>query len=357
MPLIDPLSIVIETSTIPVHASRPSGPRRRILTQVPNTNDYILEIDYSSLSSFMVCPKQGENLMVKGRVFAHESAATSFGRCFHLAEELRLRHGYSPATVEAQRELVAKHFTDNPVPSTEYRNASRMFDTLDKYNSMYGASDGWPGAIVKLEGQPLIERPFKIELCTIPVGQVIPYHPKDLVVGYEKAGIQTLQIDNIHVLFTGRIDLVIEDKGLWVVDHKTTSRGGAEFHDYFNLSLQTRGYALACQKLGIPVIGLILNAVIGRPPTKTGTGIEFLREFYVYSPDLLEDCEQSVISHITHFVHCLVSGYFPQISLSFKSPCVGCGYTYNCRLPRAQRSADLSSDTYCDVTWNPMSGE
>lgn len=355
MPLLDPLSVVVETRDIPTHSARPSGPRRRILTPVPNTNDYVLEIDYSSLSSFMVCPQQGENLMVKGRVYAHESTATSFGRCFHLAEELRLRHGMSEATVTSQRELVAKHFTDNPVPSTEYRNASRMFDTLDRYNKMYEC-DGWPQNIVSLEGQPLIERPFKIELCTIPVNQYIQYSMKQMVLGSNLD--KDVYIEKMHVLFTGRIDLVIHDRGgLWVVDHKTTSRGGAEFHDSFNLSLQTRGYALACHKLGIPVTGLILNAVIGRPPTKTGTGIEFLREPYVYSPDLIADAEASLISHITHFVHCLSTGYFPQTSLSFISPCVKCGYRDNCRLPRSQRAADLASDSYCDVTWNPMHGE
>jgi hypothetical protein len=142
---------------------------------------------------------------------------------------------------------------------------------------------------------------------------------------------------------------------LWVVDHKTTSRGGKEYYDYFYLTNQTRGYAWAAQQLsGKRITGLILNAVICRPITNTGIAQEFDRPKYEYSQASLDEWKQNAISTVSDIAFCLQRGYFPQYARSFKSPCIGCDYHDNCKFNPEHRAADLSTNIYRDVTWNPI---
>lgn len=360
--MIDPLSLNLTIST---SADRvPSGPPRRLL--IPSSehpDDYILEVDYSSISSFLECPRMGENVLVHARQSRGDETPLNFGRLFHSCEELRLEHGSTPEVFARQREVVARHFVDHPVQPTEYRNASRMLDVLSRYNQLY-ALDGWPERVHTHEGEKFVERPYKVELCTIPVNGPIPYTADQLLtdtssctrittdIGTLETGIH---VRSIHIILTGRIDAILSDSNaLFVVDHKTSSRGGAEYERAFNLSLQTRGYCWAARKLGIPVVGLVMNGVVVRPPTKTGTGTEFLRRTYLYSQDLLDEYAENMRNIMSDFIHSLTRGFFPQASRSFKSPCASCDYEDNCRLPRHQRLHDLNSPLYQDITWSPI---
>jgi hypothetical protein len=230
-----------------------------------------------------------------------------------------------------------------------------MLSVLALYQQRY-LHDGWDKKIVQHEGAPFIERPFKIELCTIPVNAHIDYTTDEVVVNapiYRELPF----IRNIHVIFTGRIDAALHDSNLiFVMDNKTSSRGGREFEEAFNLSLQTRGYTWALQKiLGTPVAGLIMNALVIKPPTlKLQNNTELTRHTYFYSQESLDEWEQNVRAHVSDLVHNLVRGYWPQSGLSFKSPCAMCDYSQNCVLPPAQRAADLASALFRDVTWNPI---
>jgi hypothetical protein len=165
-------------------------------------------------------------------------------------------------------------------------------------------------------------------------------------------------VRRLHFVFTGKIDAVIRAASglLWVIDHKTSSRGGKEFEEAFRLSLQTRGYCWAAQKiLGQRVAGLIMNAVVVRKKTVKGTGVptEFNRHYFNYDPWSLAEWEANVHAVIEDIVASLQRGFFPQASRSFKSPCTGCDFHENCALPPDQRAADLASGLYTDVTWSP----
>lgn len=369
--MLDPLA-TFSVSTASALSTTPKvvKPTRHLLQPSPtHPDDYILELDYSSISEFLRCARAGENKLVHSREGSRDTTATSFGRLFHKCEELRLRHGLSADIVSRQRELISLHFQSEPVGPLEYRNAPRMIEVLDKYNSLY-ASDGWPENIITHEGEKFIERPFKIELCSIPVEGTLAYSPDKLtttpgikywVTGEEPNKPRT-KVRNLHILLTGRIDAILSNSNLlWVVDHKTSSRGGAEQIDAFHLSLQTRGYAWAATKLGVPVAGLLMNSVVVKPYPKTEKAktppTEFSRHPYFYSSDSLAEYEDNIRAHVSDFVANLVRGYFPQNSRSFISPCNRCEYSENCRLPRSQRAADLATDLYRDVTWSPIHEE
>lgn len=353
--MLDPLSIQIDQSpaTPPVALL----PTRRLLTPSPDhPDDYILELDYSSISKFLECPRAYSNYAIHSREAQRDNAATLFGKLFHSCEELRLRHDFSEATRTAQHELVATHFLRHPASPGDHRTGDRMVEILKQYNALY-ATDGWPQKVLSIGDEPMVERAFKIPLCTVEVNGNLPYLMDQLVVRLNDIAWdgQCTPVRRLHILLTGRIDVILRDSNLnFVVDHKTSSRGGREFEEAFYLSLQTRGYCWAAKQLGIPVAGLIMNAAVIRPPTKTGTATEFNRHTYFYSEDSLAEYEEEVKDHCADLVHNLVRGRFPQTARSFKSPCSGCDYQDNCRLPRHQRAADLASDIYRDVTWSPI---
>lgn len=352
--MIDPLSFSIPLSAKP---AAPALPKRKLLTPSPDhPDDYILELDYSSLSTFLCCPRRAENQLIHSRQRAGGTSATSFGQLFHSCEELRLEHGLTPIVEQKQKELVSAHYLAHPVPPEEYRTGARMLDVLAKYNARY-RDDRWPEAVLVHEGEKFVERAFKIELATVEVNGELPYSIEQLTGAKEELG--TMKVRNIHILFTGRIDAILTNSNLlFVVDHKTTSREDG-FAESFRLSLQTRGYVWAAQHiLGRPLAGCIINEVLVRPPLKTDRGKndreKFDRLTYFYSEDIITEWEQNMRAHLSDFVACLQRGFFPQVALSFMSPCLYCDYRDNCTLPFSQRAADLSSDLYADVTWNPV---
>jgi len=360
--MLDPLSTF--SIELPRCDSRPVYPTRKLLQpSSTHPDDYVLEIDYSSVSKFLECPRAYENYAIRSREADRDHSATDFGKLFHECEELRLLHGFTDAVTERQRELVIEHFLHHPCSPTDHRTAERMLSVLKLYNERY-AQDGWDRKVVMHEGEKFVERPFKIELCTVPVNGTLPYHFRQLVAQdhfnvreYTTDMNDNLKVRSLHIIFTGRIDAALHDSNLiFVMDNKTSSMGGRQFEEAFYLSLQTRGYTWALQKiLGQPVAGLIMNALVIKPPTKAvQNNTELTRHTYFYSQESLDEWKQNMDAHVSDLVHSLVRGYWPQTARSFKSPCGGCDYHSNCVLPPAQRPADLASALYRDVTWNPI---
>lgn len=356
--MIDPLSISIPLASEPFIPSTAPRPQRKLLLPCPDDpSSYTLELDYSTLSSFMQCPRMFENYAVHGRELAGPSSATDFGKLFHSCEELRLRHGWSEETKKRQLELVSEHFLTHPISPSDHRSGERMVAILSQYNKTYNESipDSWPQKCTH------VEVPFKVPLCSISVDSTLPYRG-DSLVAYANdldsvAGMSPLRVSTLHIHYIGRIDAILRDSNLlWVADHKTSSRGGKEFVDAFRLSRQTLGYAWAGQKLlGEPVAGCILNALVIKPPTqKLFNNTDLERHTFFYSQDLLAEWENGMRHVVADLVGCLVRGYFPQHALSFKSPCSLCDYNENCPLPLKDRPADLASALYQNVTWSPL---
>jgi PD-(D/E)XK nuclease superfamily len=354
--MLDPLSLHIPTSD-----TRPAPqvhPTRKLLQPSPDhPDDYILELDYSTISKFLECPRAMENYSLNSREADRNRSATDFGKLFHTLEELRLQAGgFSDALRVRQHELIQQHFVSHPTPPGDHRTAQRMVQIIKVYEERY-AADGWPQALLEHEGGKMVERAFKVGLCSVEVNALLPYPASQLIALGEISSDVNFRVRNIHVFYTGRIDAVLRDSGhLWVVDHKTSSMGGREFEDAFRLSLQTRGYVWAAQKLlNMPLAGLIMNAVVVKKPTlKVENNTELNRHPYFYTPDSLVEFEDNMRAHVSDFISMLCRGYFPQTARSFKSPCAMCDYTENCALPRHQRNTDLASPLYRDVTWNPV---
>lgn len=354
--MLDPLSFTL--AQVP-HTPTPSYPQRKLLQPSPeHPDDYVLELDYSTLAKGMECWRQLENYSLHSREAARDQSATLFGKLFHSCEELRLRDGWTDSMRAAQHKLITEHFLAHPSSPEDHRTASRMIQVLRAYEERY-REDGLREKVYVHEDKPFIERAFKIEVATVGVNTFVPY-PYEMLCVINDMGIvgDEFYIRHLHILYTGRIDLVLSDSNmLWVMDHKTSSRDDGL--EQFRLSLQTRGYTWAAQKLlGKPLAGCIINSVVIMPPVKTekpgSPRNRFDRKPFFYSQDSLLEFENNLRALVSDFVSMLVRGYFPQTARSFKSPCDMCDYRENCSLPFKDRERDLTSSLYRPVTWNPV---
>lgn len=280
-----------------------------------------------------------------------------FGSLFHKCEAERLLHGMVEATTWKQVRLISDHFQVHPPTPDDHRTATRMTELLSKYNGLY-LGDQWPERIYRHEGEKVVERPFKVGLTTIEVNGQLPYSQQLLLgqLGDNELG-NAVPVRNLHILWTGIFDAILQDSNfLWVVDHKTTSMGGSFYENSFHLSSQTLGYCWAAQQiLSVPITGLMLNEIICRAPAKTARATtpreEFSRQPFFYSQDRITEWYESTCHIVSDFVSSLLRGYFPLSGpKSFMSPCNQCDYHLNCQLSREQRAADLASECYRDVT-------
>lgn len=99
-------------------------------------------------------------------------------------------------------------------------------------------------------------------------------------------------------LFTGRFDLVIEDRRgeVWVIDHKTSSRLTATQRKYYGVSGQLIGYSYLGQQIyGEKFAGLMLNQIQHTKPCKFARiplppAPNLLRKF----PQIVDDAETRI---------------------------------------------------------------
>ena len=325
------------------------------------SDDYVFQIDNTSLEVFNTCPRSAEYRLVEARV-PHPSSALIFGAAIHaglevwyksfedqqrLGETLQ-RHALHAAliTYENESKNVAPIYLEG-----EWRSADRACDTLSRYFKHYYLNDV-DGIVLDKDGRPCVERAFSAPLAIIPFNKELPQE-----CFYEQHKEKTAFVRNVHVYWTGRIDLVVKDQGnTWVMDHKTTSMLGPSFWDTFTISSQMLGYCWAAEKVLLdgPVRGLLLNAIVGRKLTKTGVGTEFHRKHYYYTQDQIEDWKTNTIALVSMFLGSLKAGFFPQST----AWCVGkygkCRYHDVCSLPSNQRHSLLHSDQFTHNTWSPL---
>lgn len=326
---------------------------KRLLKQTATPHVYELNIDNSSLELFTTCPRQAEYKLVLGRSYS-DRAALSFGSAMHTA----LEHISLGGTYESAVKLLEQHFYANPVDEFEWRNLAFAVESLRKYLEQHKDAM-WP-----LNGEKkFVELGFNVPLedtqdkyLTIPVENFIAY-PRCVIVENATEDTPAFFCESIKVRWTGRIDLVTElDGKIYIVDRKTSSMGGSTFWENFFLSSQMRGYMFAAQHvlqdLDRPLEGIIVDALFGRKPTKTGVAHEFARAKFTYTQESLDEWLIDIIQHIEFFITRLVRGMFPQGT----QWCVGkyrCKYHDVCKLPQNMRTNYLMSNVYEENTWDP----
>lgn len=299
----------------------------------------ILEIDNSSLEQFNVCSRSAQHYLVDGRETSRERSALTYGTAIHNGLEPIMAHGTSPDVLQQSADRIIDTYKNESVPIDEWRTPDRAIETLKFYSRFYDL-ELWK--LLYIDSKPQVELSFQIPLGTISLNCPVALLNKT--------------IKNVFVIWTGRIDAIVEwDGQLWIVDHKTSSVMGPSYWEDFKLSQPQQGYTWAATKLlKQRVSGSVINGIFCRKPTKTGTPTEFERQRFIYTDEQLIEWEHNTLILVSDFLSHCVRGYFPMET----KQCIGkygtCQYHPVCTSPLKDRSVILSSSEYKHVTWNPL---
>lgn len=299
-------------------------------------NDYEMCVDNTSKELFETCARAAQYYSVFRRESIAERAALFRGSVIHEALGIRKR-ATNPDFEQQQIAHIIVRYLDRDFGPDEWRTADHAVDTIQLYNKE------WPVASEPFKLVPnTTELPFKILLGKAELNATVTTF----------AG--TFFVKDVYIYWTGIIDAIIDYSGIFVMDHKTTSVLGPSFIDDFVLSSQMNGYVWSARKLGYPAVGLFLDAIAGRKPTKTGVAHEYLRHRFLYEEDHLAEWEKDTFTLIVDFLEHLCRNYFP------KSPkwCFGkfgrCQYWDICTQLPDKREGMIQSNLYRNVTWSPI---
>lgn len=294
--------------------------------------------DNSTLEKIITCPRSAFHYFVQKREMNGRKDSLNFGQGMHhgmAAHYLDFAlNGYTSKEGQDNAiKAIISHFEANPQDSETFRTVDRAIDMYHKYVKKYPAE---PFTIASNNTIPCVEIPF-----AVPIGQ----------------------IEDVPIIWTGRIDSVILwDRLLWIMDHKTTSIFGGTYFEQFRNASQFIGYCWAYEQVtGLKVNGVLINALALRKITPTGKPVEFERERIEYNRDQIDTWQYNTMLIIKTFLgYCLeqenaFSGdNFPEHTAWCHGKYGTCQYFEVCTLPTKQRAIYLNSREYGDVTWNPL---
>lgn len=325
-------------------------PRKKLLTHLDG-DDYILRMDNTALENFLSCDRAAFYRLILGRTSGGTSALT-YGSAIHAALEYYYTHGLD---LQAMLRAGEAEFAKSPPEVGEWRNYDTFEAAIKGYLSHYGLHTQHDvfTPVIHLD-QVCVERRFEDHLGEVEINAELPFSRELLVIDSEDPS--PLYIRKLHIVWTGVIDILAhQGEHLWVVDHKTTSIEGPSYYDAFNLSQQFVGYTRAAQKiLGVPVSGALLNCIIGRKPTKTGTSLAFSRRYYPYSKWLIDEWQSEILVLVADFVDRLRSGLFPKRTLWCTNKFGTCPYMSVCQMEPEHRLMMLNSSNYTNYVWDPL---
>jgi hypothetical protein len=177
------------------------------------------EFDYTMLSTFLTCRKKYWWRMVRNLILKTPQTALEFGRCIHLA----LDNWYVNKDYKKAIEVFNEAFVENPEDNKRTKSVAAKL--LQLYHERY------------------VDSSIKILASEMEF---------------------TLPIPDSGIALIGRIDKVIDWGGaIYVMDHKTTSRLGAEFFNKIKPNMQFDGYVWAARQLGYPTCsGVVMDALL-----------------------------------------------------------------------------------------------
>lgn len=335
---------------------------RIFLREIENEpGEFLLVVDNTASEKIVRCPTAGRYYVIDAREGYAKNAALILGGAVHQGIELMLKNG----TADQQDRAIFQYFQDNPTPPDEYRTVQNAVKIMSHYRVAQQMRADYQWTILEDSDGPIIERPFELPLGVLEIGDNVQL-PKWNEPKFVK---------NIHVAWSGRIDLVAHCNNMnRVVDHKTTSIGGDQFVQSFQLSNQTIGYDWAAQQIWPELFpygslsGFCLDAIFFKKPagntelTSKGPrggdpALQFFRNYFEYSQDRVDQWAANQLTVIEDFVHSIVRNNFPMYTAHCFNKFGRCPYYDVCTIDNLEtRERFLGSDVFKDVTWDPTVG-
>lgn len=314
-----------------------------LLTPTAEPGVYILRFDNSSMESFNTCARKAQYSCVFKRRPAGVDAALHFGGIVHECMEIRAQAMLvpNPFWESEQAKHLVRRFEAVPQGPDEWRTPDVGINLLRAYNTQYPI-ELEPFTIVP----GTIEMPFSVFIGHMDVDADLELRPGEII-----------HVKRLLCYWTGRIDNLISlDGSKFIHDYKTASVLGPTYFEDYDLSAQMIGYVWAARQLGhTDTVGLYLDVLGNRRPTKTGKSIELHRQRYYYSDEHIEEWRVDTFTSLSDFVEYLIRAYFPKRT---QQHCHGkygtCEYWNVCNQLPTQRNPVIFSSVYEDDTWSPL---
>lgn len=223
-----------------------------------------LEIDYSQLSSYITCPKKYYNRYVLNLAkikYDEREVDKDFGGAVHKALELI----YKGKTVEEAKQAFREGYTG--IETDKIKTPAHGEKLIDEYVKYWQSSPS-----------ELADKNFTV----LAVEQVDKYQ-----VG--------------AVTYVVKIDLIVKNNaGIWIVDHKTSTKLPYNYFYQFSPNMQVSGYCNYAQHKFGQCSGMIINLItVGYRENKykgepAGFHCQFVRDIVNRTPDQLKDFEYQV---------------------------------------------------------------
>jgi len=294
-------------------------------------------VDNSLLELITTCPYKAWASSILRRRRAGDEPALRFGTHIHSVTTLKDRGEClgQEVTYEQQVGLLEKDFLENPCESEGWRNFATAAEVIRAYNLHWGLEHC---TTVRLkDGTPATELSFALE-----------------------AG----EVDGVRIVYCGKIDRLVTypGEGLFVFDRKTTSVAGDTFWVDKEMNPQGRGYCWACREapqIAQEPTGYVIDMLCTRPPSKTGTAIEFgRRKYHTKVPEgQLDRWHSNMLEQVATWLWYCKKNVFPRHHAMHCVHKYGmCEYIGPCReLTEAKSLEALASGDFKDNTWSPLS--
>jgi hypothetical protein len=314
------------------------------------TTDGAFFIDNSFLEEAMSCSRLSQYVIFRRLRKSEPSSALAYGGAIHKALEQRYAAGPGLITNEVEDRMLTvlrEAFSTWDVPEGDFRTLEQAEAQIRAYNQFYQVESFTP-VLTESRGT---EMPFAVPFGELLIEKEVPIW--DLPTGEKSIKF----IDKLPIFFAGRVDLVFKTSSgeLRFMDHKTSSLGGTSLFEPFYTGTQMKGYCWALSHLfGQPVRSYVINALVGRRPTRTGKQFDFLRDVHTFHSEHIAEWEITAHELLDRLFASWLSNSWPM------EPrwCVGkfgkCPFFDVCMLPPSQREVMLNSGMFTHNSWNPI---
>lgn len=283
------------------------------------------------------CPRMYEYSEIERRSPVADRAGANFGSTIHRGLETRYNlvgiDSVPESTNTAIESAMHEWLQEHPQPEQDFRDFNHACKMMRVYNRIYGKE---MFEILKTpSGKPIIEATFALPLDTI---------------------------DNIPIIYTGKIDLGIKDhNGVWSFDHKTTFQFGDTFDAQMSMDGGQLGYCWALgQTLGVKPQGYIIDAIRVRRPKKRDEfggvdcidATDFKRTPFPVTDDMLAEWREDTLSLIKNIFDYNKAGKFPRHRWQCTNKFGICEYFEVCNTRRDQREIILQSGLFEENSWS-----
>lgn len=317
-------------------------------------------IDSSSTSDVMTCKRLAQYSVMRHLKDSSDKVALRAGGIAHKVLETRYRAGapmyqQTPDVEAAMIRVAEDEYLSWSPPEDDFRTFSTVVSMIRAYGAHHPLESF---TILSLpNGKPFIEVPFLRPLCEVKTNaEFLVQELKLTPQGITRVGSPSRRhLSSIKVAWIGRIDMVYETaSGVYVMDHKTSTM--ATNTGEFVLSHQMYGYVAAVEHLlSRPVAGFVVNRIVWRKPTKTGTPFTFERALTPVTRELLVEWERDVTHIIADLLEAVRRGYMQKETVWCYGKFGQCPFHKVCTLAtEEQREVMLASGEYMENVWSPL---